>query len=334
MILKWILETFPYVNDNPLLIGTFLIVFTSILFLIKIESFSDKINASEDQLAGDADNILTKLLFPMCTALPNFVFAFSALKSPNTSYLVITSNVGNNVTNITLFVGLILFIGLIKGETLNKDESIALRKDFNFLFISTIIFFVSIWDNKITRQEGIILTICFFYSMAGVFKFQLKDIVLIVSILFRLAFFFILAGFFIYIGSELIVNELEKMSKGGNSGLYEVLLPGFVLVLPSILPLLLTITKKNMQKIALSGIIGDSSFSIPLIIGIISCFSAEISLEKSKGLFNYMLWSSVIAFFCFNVATSSNEKSKISFWRVLIPFVGYALIILLSQKGI
>ena len=333
MIMKWILETFPYVKENPLLVGTFLIIITSILFLIKIESFSAKVNESEDQLAGDADNILTKLLFPMCTALPNFVFAFSALKSTNTAYLVVTANIGNNVTNITLFAGLILFIGLIKGESLSKDEGIELRKDFNFLFISTLIFFVCIWDNILTRQEGFILTICFFYSMAGIFKFQVKDIFLIFKIIFQLAFFFILAGFFIYIGSELIISYLEDIGKNGNSGLYEVLLPGLVLVLPSTLPLLLTITKPQMQKVALSGIIGDCCFSIPLIIGIVSCFSEEISLEKSRGLFNYMLWTSIIAFVCFNIASSAKEKSRTPIWRVFIPFLGYGVILLLSQGG-
>ena len=332
-MMNWILETFPFIKENPLLFGTFIIVFTSILFLIKIESFSDKVNETEDQLAGDPDNILTKLLFPLCTSLPNLVFAFSAIKSPNTAYLVITSNIGNNVTNITLFVGLILMIGFIKGETLNKEEGVALRKDFNFLFISTIIFFVCAWDYKITRHEGIIMTICFFYSMAGVFKFQIKDIYLIIKILFQLAFFFVLAGFFIFIGSELIIHELEAMSKNGNSGLYEVLLPGFILVLPSILPLLLTITKPNMQKIALSGIIGDCSFSLPLIIGIVSCFSAEISLVKTSSLLNYMIWSSVIAFICFNMATSSKEKKRPPFWAVLVPFAGYAIILFLSSKG-
>ena len=329
--MSWILETFPYVKENPLLVGSFFIVFTSILFLMKIESFSDKVSADEDQLAGDADNILTKLLFPMCTALPNFIFAFSALNRPNSSYLVITSNVGNNVTNITLFVGLILFIGLIKGESLSKDESKALQKDFNFLFISTIIFFVSIWDKVITRQEGIIMTLCFFYSMAGIFKFQIKDIFLILKIIFQLAIYFVLAGFFIYIGSELIITYLDSISKTESSGLYQVLLPGLVLVLPSMLPLLLTITKPNMQKIALSGIIGDCSFSIPLIIGIVACFSEKISLEKASGLFDYMLWTTVIAFISFRLASNSEDK-KIPFWKVFIPFVGYAIIIILSQK--
>lgn len=332
--MKWISETFPYIRDHPLLVGTFLIVITSILFLIKIESFSDKVDANKDQLAGDADNILTKLLFPLCTSLPNFIFAFSAIKSSSSAYLVATSNVGNNVTNITLFVGLILFIGFIKGETLSKEEGTELRKDFNFLFISTIIFFACIWDLKITQQEGIILTISFFYSMASIFKFQFKDIILICKIIFQLAIFFILAGFFIFIGSELIVNELERMSSSGNSGLYEVLLPGFILVLPSILPLLLTITKPNMQKIALSGIIGDCSFSIPLIIGIIACFSNEISLVKASSLFNYMILTTFISFVCFNIATSTKGKAKTPLWKVFVPFVGYAFIIFLSSKGI
>lgn len=331
--MSWILETFPIVKENPLLVGTFLIVFTSILFLIKIESLSDKLQENEKDLAGDPENLLTKLLLPLCTALPNFIFAFSAMKTPNTAYLVVTSNIGNNVTNITVFAGLILLIGFIKGESMNKEECLALRKDFNFLAISTIIFFVCIWDDKITRNEGIILTISFFYSMTSIFSFQFKDVYLIVTVLTRLAFFFVLAGFFIYIGSELIVNELESITKNESSGLYEVLLPGFVLVLPSILPLLLTITKPNMQKTALSGIIGDSSFSIPLIIGIISCFSEEISLKKSAVLFPYLLTSTIIAFASFNIVLPSN-KGKTSFWMIFVPFMAYTAIVFLSSKGL
>lgn len=332
-MMDWILENLPYVRDNQLLVGTFLIVITSILFLIKIDTVSDKIDDNQKDLAGDSDNVLTKLLLPLCTALPNFIFAFSALKSPTSSYLVITSNVGNNVTNITLFAGLILFIGFIKGESLNKEEGLSLRKDYIFLTISTIIFFVCIWDLKVTRHEGIILTLCFLYSMAGVFKFQLKDLYIIVSILIKLAPFFVLAGFFIFIGSELIVSELEELSKNGNSGLYEVLLPGLVLVLPSTLPLLLTIAKPSMQKIALSGIIGDSAFSIPLIIGIISCFSNEISLQKASNLFDYLLISTIIAFVCFYISAPSSEKGKTPFWKIFVPFVGYAIIVFLSMKG-
>ncbi|PCJ62892.1 MAG: hypothetical protein COA79_01840 [Planctomycetota bacterium] len=324
---EWLIAQLPILGSHGLLSGTALILFTSVLFLLKIESVSKRLEKSSDKIPGDSDQILSRLLFPLCTALPNFIFAISAVMSSNKNYLVITSNVGNNVTNVTIFVGFILAIGYLKKENFKDEQSDELRKDYNFLLISTIIFFACIWDGTLTRQEGIVLTACFFYSLTDVFRFQFKDLILIISILFKLVPFFLVSGFFMFVGSELIIGELDDMKQSSN--LYDVLLPGLILVLPSILPLMLTILKKDMQKLALSGIIGDCAFSVPLIIGIVSCFHEKITLPNPT-IVIYMLITSAIAFFCFNMVT--NIKGKVPLWKVLIPFLGYGLIVLFSLK--
>ncbi len=330
-MIETILKHLPFLQNNALIYGTILIVITSIIFMLRIESISKNIQKQEDQLAGDAQSVLTRLLFPLCTALPNFIFAYTAISTPNKAYLVITSNVGNNVTNITVFAGLILLIGFFKRESMETEESTSIKKEFNFLLLSTIILFACLWDGQLTRQEGVILTCCFFYSMADVFKFQLKDLQLILTVSLKLVPFFLFSGFFIYIGSELIIGELEKMGSNINSSLYEVLLPGFVLVLPSILPLVLMIAKKDMQKIALAGIIGDCAFSVPLIIGIVACFQPVIEIQKS--MLNYLLITSAIAFFCFNLTTGYNQKGKLQVWKIIVPFIGYLVILAFSAKG-
>ena len=267
-------------SDHPLaLLALFLVA--SFLMIWRLQAMEGK---------GFEGTVLGTLIMPYCSGFANLVFAFVMSGSPKNGGLVIENCLVNNVTNLTLILGLAaIFAGSGKaqaggarkaarpGASLQRIHGLEVLFSLVALFLFTGTLWALAKDGVVDFYDGLVLIALFvFWQILHVFEI-LKDNIrknkaFQWSIVLDLGA--IAAGAYgVYFAIDHLVTWV---SSPGNPyvGVAKLgWLSGLLMVVPNAL-IALYYARRGRQDIVLSSQIGDGHICIPMCIGLFAVFNA------------------------------------------------------------
>jgi cation:H+ antiporter len=277
IVIRWI-QSFG--SSAPwLCVAIFLI--GSLLMIWRLESLG---------AAGMEGTVLGTLVMPYCSGLGNLIFAFVLGRAGGDSREVMTNCLVNNVTNMTLIIGMpALFWGLsLAGKKSAKpakekagvpDKQRVSRLSLLLTILAAAFFTGVAWalgrDGTIGFTDGLVLVgIFLFWQAFHVFE-ALKGSAKqkrVFGFGFLINATLLLAGAYaVYISTDWLVSWLQGLHSGFLSAKHLGWLSGWLMVLPNAL-LALYYAEKKRAEVVYSSQIGDGHICIPLCIGVFALF--------------------------------------------------------------
>ena len=237
---------------------------------------------------GIQGTVLGTLIMPYCSGLSNLIFAYVLGRAGGNGTLVLENCLVNNVTNLTLLLGLpavfwTMDIKLRKGggEASPREQEIRRLNHLSLLLtLLAVLFFTGVlWalalDNRLDQGDGMVLVGLFlFWQVFHVFDVLKQNVQrqTALSWMMTLDLLLILSGGYgVYASVERLFDW--TMQAGAAFVPYEMLgwLSGFLMVLPNAL-LALYYGWSGRPDVVYSSQAGDGHICIPMCIGLFALF--------------------------------------------------------------
>ena len=255
----------------------------SVLMIWRLEAM----NAS-----GVEGTVLGTLVMPYCSGMGNLIFAFVVGMKGGPGAEVLTSCLVNNVTNLTLLIGLptmlwgmnVLPAIKAKGSKKNlrkKEREHKVHRLSLLLTLTAVLFFTgTVWamgrHAQLDRIDGMILIGLFlFWQCFHVFEVLKSNVRQNKSFGWMLPVDLVLLGvgaYGVYISTDWLVDWLSKIQTGGLiSAKYMGWLSGWLNVVPNGLLAFYYAWKANPEVVYTSQV-GDGHICIPLCVGVYALY--------------------------------------------------------------
>ena len=240
--------------------------------------------------AGMEGTVLGTLVMPYCSGLGNLVFAYVLGRTGGNSREVMTNCLVNNVTNMTLLIGLPALIwGLSlsakkksagkKGKGGGEDAQRVNRLSLLLTTLAVLFFTGATWalgrDGQITFADGLVLVGLFvFWQTFHVFEVLKANAQGKGSFGFMILIDCALLGvgaYAVYVSIDWLVSWVQSLRSGFISAQHLGWLSGWLMVLPNAL-LALYYAWKRRAEVVYSSQIGDGHICIPLCLGVFALF--------------------------------------------------------------
>lgn len=256
---------------------------------------------------GFEGTVLGTLIMPYCSGFANLVFAFVMSKSASNGGAVIENSLVNNVTNLTLILGLTALFGAAaalpkdkakgKGKPKKPAAEFARINRLNLLFtlIALFLFTGTLWalghDGQLNLYDGLILVGLFvFWQILHVFEVLKDNIRKSRSIHWSIVIDLALIAISAY-GIYYSVDHLVQWITTSHNPIFNVAkigwFSGLLMVLPNAF-IALYYAYIGRQDIVISSQIGDGHICIPMCIGLFAVFN-PIQLPPSFLMGTYII---------------------------------------------
>ncbi len=255
----------------------------SVLMIWRLEAM----NAS-----GVEGTVLGTLVMPYCSGMGNLIFAFVVGVRGGPGGDVLTNCLVNNVTNLTLLIGLPTMLwgmnvlpapkakGSKKNQRKKQQEHKVNRLSLLLTLTAVLVFTGTVWamarHAQLDRFDGLILILIFlFWQCFHVFEVLKSNVRQNKSFGWMLPVDLLLLGvgaYGIYVSTDWLVDWLSKIQTGGLiSAKYMGWLSGWLNVVPNGLLAFYYAWKGNPEVVYTSQV-GDGHICIPLCIGIYTLY--------------------------------------------------------------
>jgi cation:H+ antiporter len=249
----------------------------SFLMLWRLEILSAK---------GFEGTVLGTLVMPYCTGMGNLIFAFILGRNGGSGADVMTNSLVNNITNMTLVLGLPAIFWGIKVLPSKKKKSKAAGKtqELNrlalLLTLTAILFFTgAVWamgrKGRIDFNDGLILIGLFlFWQCFHVFEVLKSNVRQGKSLSWTLPVDLALlavGAYGIYVSTDWLVAWISNIPTGFISVKYIGWLSGWLMVLPNAM-LAVYYSWRGQPETVYASQVGDSHVSIPLCLGVYTLY--------------------------------------------------------------
>lgn len=238
-----------------------------------------RLNAMENR--GFEGTLVGTLIMPYCSGFANLAFAFVLARSAGPGRLVLENCIVNNVTNLTLILGI---PALLWGLTLSQETSLkggsAIQRRLNHLsvlltLIALIFFTAILWllamDGVIDRNDGAVLVgIFFFWQMIHVIEVMKTNVRKQTGMdpVLWVDFAVVIVCAWVTLHSiDGLVAWTRQHGQGLLSERYLGMLSGFMMVVPNAM-LAFYYAARNRTDVVYSSQIGDCHICIPLCVGL------------------------------------------------------------------
>ena len=264
-----------YASHPAVLLALFALA--SILMIWRLHAMENK---------GFEGTVLGTLIMPYCSGFANLVFAFVMSRSGGKGTLVVENALVNNVTNLTLILGLTALLSAQapalasksgKGGKGGKSNDVyrLYRLDLLFTLIALFLFTGTLWalakDGVIDFYDGLVLVGLFaFWQMLHVFEVLKTNVRKNRSIHWSIVIDFVLIGvcaWCIYQSVDHLVQWVESSPSRYIGTAQLGWLSGMLMVLPNAL-LALYFARVGRQDIVVSSQVGDGHMCIPMCLGL------------------------------------------------------------------
>lgn len=242
--------------------------------------------------SGFEGTVLGTLVMPYCSGLGNLIFAFLIGAKGGSGEDVLTNSLVNNVTNMTLLIGMpailwglnVLPVAKAKTRSRSKNRSQNQERKINrlslLLTLTAVLFFTgAVWAlarrGTIGFEAGLVLIGLFLFwqcfHVYDVLKTQTRQNK---SFGWTLPFDLLLLGagaYGIYVSTDWLVDWISKIHTGFLSAKYLGWLSGWLMVLPNGLLAFYYAWRGNPEVVYASQV-GDGHISIPLCVGIFALY--------------------------------------------------------------
>ena len=266
--------------------------FSLFLFFAASGLMIQRLEMMEQQ--GLEGTVLGTLIMPYCSGISNLIFAFVMGRTGGSGSLVLENCLVNNVTNLTLLIGLpAIFWAMTvvpsngkNGKKKKISKKIATQYKINhlslLLTLTALIFFTGVtWalarDGSLDYGDGLVLVMVFiFWQIFHVYDVSKQNIMNKQSLSWFMVLdlaIILIAAYGIYASVDRLVEWIPKEGEG--LLVFDSLgwLSGILMVLPNAL-LAFYYAANGRTDIVYSSQLGDGHICIPLCIGIFALFSA------------------------------------------------------------
>jgi cation:H+ antiporter len=235
---------------------------------------------------GFEGTVLGTLVMPYCSGMGNLIFAFILGRNGGSGADVMTNSLVNNVTNMTLVLGLpaIFWRMSVLPQQKKNGKPGSKAHELNrlslLLTLTAVLFFTgAVWalgrNGAIGFNEGLVLVGMFLFWQCFHFFEVLKSNVrqgksLGWTLPFDLALLAV-GAYGIYVSTDWLVNWISSIPTGFISIQHLGWLSGWLMVLPNAL-LALYYGWRGQAETVYASQVGDSHVSIPLCIGIFALY--------------------------------------------------------------
>ena len=238
--------------------------------------------------SGVEGTVLGTLVMPYCSGMGNLIFAFILGSKGGSGNDVLTNSLVNNVTNMTLLLGLPAVIygmdlmpaAKTKKKNPNQKKARELNRLSLLLTLSAVFFFTGcVWalgrDGTLTAGDGLVFIALFlFWQCFHVFEVLKNNVRQNKSFDWGLPFNLGLLGvgaYAIYLSTDWLVDWISSIQTGFISAKHLGWLSGWLMVLPNGLLAVYYARRRNPEVVYTSQV-GDGHISIPLCIGIFTMY--------------------------------------------------------------
>lgn len=237
--------------------------------------------------SGVEGTVLGTLVMPYCSGMGNLMFAFVLGIKGGPGEEVLTNSLVNNVTNMTLLIGLpAIFWGmnLLPSAKPKKKKPNTKENQINrlslLLTLTAVLFFTgATWalarDGEISSGDGIVLVGLFlFWQCFHVFDVMKNNVRQNKSFNWMLPLDLAILGigaYGIYLSTDWLVAWLSSVHNGIISAKYLGWLSGWLMVVPNGL-LAVYYARRGNPEVVYTSQVGDGHISIPLCIGIYALY--------------------------------------------------------------
>ncbi len=265
-----------------------------------------RLNAIEKN--GFDGTLIGTLVMPYFSGFPNLCFAYLLIQKGEKGGLVLENCLVNNITNLTIILGLpSIFWGLnLYRNTKDKSTDHKINHLSLVLSILALIFFaLSVFfvskDGRITASDGMLLVgIFLFWQLYNVFDVLKNNTRTSKRIKKRIVLDFIIIGFCawgVFSSIEYLIQWVHLHGKGffspGNLGL----LSGLLMVVPNAF-LAVYYAAVRRPEIVYSSQIGDCHICIPLCVGLFAILT-PIAVDATFITAFYILMGASFVHFLF-----------------------------------
>ena len=232
---------------------------------------------------GMEGTVLGTLVMPYCSGIGNLIFAYVLGRQGGNGAEVMTNCLVNNVTNMTLLIGLPAVIwGMNIGPSGKgkKGKTNQLNRLSLLLTLTAVLFFTgAAWvlgrDGKFDFNDGVILVgLFFFWQCFQVFDVLKSNVRQNKSFSWMLPVDLLLLGagaYAVYASTDWLVNWVSHIHTGFVSAKNLGWLSGWLMVLPNGL-LAFYYGWKRHPEVVYTSQVGDGHICIPFCIGIFALF--------------------------------------------------------------
>ncbi|MFA9457040.1 calcium/sodium antiporter [Halalkalibacter sp. AB-rgal2] len=316
---------------------TYLLLILGFLLLIKGADWFVEGSASIAHSLNISPLIIGLTIVAFGTGAPEATVSIIAALEGN-SDVTVGNIVGSNLLNLSLVVGLTAFIFPL------KVESVTIRKEIPFAFLSAVVLLVLLLDSTnqntyylISRSDGVILLLFFTIFMYYVFeaaKNSRNDSVesrnyepahsLKKSVLFSIFGLtaIVLGGYFVVETSTTIAYQF---------GMSETLVGLTIVAIGSSLPELVTSITAAMKKhseMALGNVVGSSIFNVFFVLGLASLITP---LTVSSKLIIDLIILLVLTVMLFIFSRTSYTVAKAEGFILTLAYVAYLIYIIIRN---
>jgi len=252
-----------------------LFIAASALIIWRLEVMND---------GGFEGTVLGTLFMPYCSGVGNLILAFVLARKGGPGSEVMTNALVNNVTNMTLLIGLpaILWRMRVLPAHTGKSKKRGPSKEHKInrlsllLTLTAVLFFTgAVWalarDGKLDFADGLVLVGLFlFWQCFHVFDVLKSNVRNNKSLKWTLPFDLALLGlgaFATYFSVKWLVDWLTAINEGFISAQNLGLLSGWLMVLPNAL-LALYYGWRGNPEVVYTSQVGDGHICIPLCVGV------------------------------------------------------------------
>ena len=241
--------------------------------------------------SGVEGTVLGTLVMPYCSGMGNLIFAFVMGAKGGSGGEVLTNCLVNNVTNLTILIGLPTVIwgmservaGKAKGSKKQKqkeNQERRLNRLSMLLTLTAVLFFTGVvWalsrDGRLNLSDGMVLIGLFlFWQCIHLFEVMKSNVRKNRSYGWRLPMDLALlavGAYGIYISTDWLVEWISKIHTGFISAKYLGWLSGWLMVVPNGL-LAFYYARRGNPEVVYTSQIGDGHICIPLCIGIYALY--------------------------------------------------------------
>ena len=255
----------------------------------------------------------------MGTSAPEAAVSISAALQDNAG-ITIGNVVGSNILNVLVILGLasVIIPIAVKKSTIRYEIPFT-------IFVTVVLAVLGLWDNKISRLEGIILWVLFIVYLAYLFVMTKKgdadaeENESKLDKVWKMVIFILIGGGLIVFGSDVTVDAATKIA--GYFGMTDRLIGLTIVALGTSLPELITsvtAAKKGNADIAIGNIVGSNIFNILFVVGTTALITPVVYAQNFivdsivAVVAMVLLWLLVI-----------NKDKKLKRWGGVILLIGY-----------
>ena len=261
---------FIYLHNPVSLFALF--VLASMLMIWRLQAMERK---------GFEGTVLGTLIMPYCSGAANLIFAYVMSRSSGNGKVVLENCIVNNVTNLTLILGLAAVLSSLDTTPADprNDEQRLNRLELLFTLVALFLFTGALWalsrDGIVDVNDGMVLVGLFlFWQALHIFEILKNNVRKDRSFHWTIWTDLIIiatSAWLIFVSVDNLVDWVNKTDgrvfNAGNLGW----MSGALMVLPNAF-LAIYFSAVGRQDIVVSSQVGDSHICIPMCIGLFALF--------------------------------------------------------------